>query len=58
MDLQFRFRESTLKHGVTEGDIRHAFENYRVIKQFENRENLKGDYYETSFHIRFNCAVF
>ena len=40
MDLQFRFRESALKHGVTEADIRHAFENYRTIRQFENRQNV------------------
>jgi hypothetical protein len=40
MDLQFRFRKSALKHEVTEGDIRYAFENYRVIRQFENRENV------------------
>jgi len=40
MDLQFRFRESALKHNVTEADIRHAFENYRTIRQFQNRENV------------------
>jgi hypothetical protein len=40
MDLQFRFCESALKHGVTEADIRHAFENYRTIRQFQNRENV------------------
>jgi hypothetical protein len=40
MDLQFRFRETALKHGVTEADIRHAFENNRVIRQFRNRENV------------------
>jgi len=40
MGLQFRFRESALKHGVTEADIRHAFENYRVIRQFQDRENV------------------
>jgi hypothetical protein len=40
MDLQFRFHESALKHGVTEADIRHAFENYGAIRQFQNRENV------------------
>jgi hypothetical protein len=40
MDLEFRFRESALKHNVTEADIRHAFENYRTIRQFQNRENV------------------
>ena len=40
MDLLFRFRESAFKHGVTETDIRHAFENYRTIRQFQERENV------------------
>ena len=40
MDLQFRFREAALKHKVTEADIRHAFENFRTIRQFQNRENV------------------
>jgi hypothetical protein len=40
MGLQFKFRESALKHNVTEADIRHAFENYRTIRQFQNRENV------------------
>jgi hypothetical protein len=40
MDLQFRFRESVLRHEVTEADIRHAFENHHVIRQFLNRENV------------------
>ena len=40
MDLQFRFRASALKHNVTEADVRHAFENYRTIRQFQNRENV------------------
>jgi len=39
MDLLFRFRESAFKHGFTEADIRHA-ENYRVIRQFQDRENV------------------
>jgi hypothetical protein len=40
MDLQFKFHESAFKHGVTEADIRHAFENYRTIRQFQDRENV------------------
>jgi len=40
MDLQFRFRESALRHEVTEADIRHAFDNHHVIRQFMNRENV------------------
>jgi hypothetical protein len=39
MDLQFRFRESALKHGVTEADIRHAFENYRFTGPYHDRGN-------------------
>ena len=53
MDLQFRFRETALKHGVTEADIRHAFENNHVIRQFLNGENVylleegeSGSYYD------------
>ena len=40
VDLQFRFRESALKHGVTEEDIRHAFGNYRTVRQLQGRENV------------------
>jgi hypothetical protein len=40
MDLQFRFRESAFKHGITKADIRHAFEHYRTIRQFQERENV------------------
>jgi hypothetical protein len=40
MELEFIFRESAFRHGVTEADIRHAFENYRTIKQFQERENV------------------
>ena len=40
MDSQFRFRESALKHGVTEADIRHAFENYRFIGPYHDRGNV------------------
>ena len=39
MDLQFRFRESALKHGLSEADIRHAFDTCRYIDQYKNREN-------------------
>jgi hypothetical protein len=51
MDLQFRFRESALKHGVSEEDIRHAFENYRTIRQFQNRENV---YLLIGFNLKAN----
>jgi hypothetical protein len=40
MDLQFRFRESSLKHGVTEADIRHAFETCCYVGQYLNRTNV------------------
>ena len=40
MDLQFRIRESALKHGVTEADIRHAFENNPFLAQYHDRENV------------------
>ena len=40
MELEYVFRESAFKHGITEADIRHAFENYRIIKQIQNRENV------------------
>jgi len=40
MDLQYRFHGSALKHGVTEADIRHAFETCRYIDQYKNRENV------------------
>jgi hypothetical protein len=38
MDLQFRFRESALKHEVTEADIRHAFE---IIELLGNSKTAK-----------------
>jgi len=40
MDVQFKIRETALKHGVAEADIRHVFENYRTIRQFKNREDV------------------
>jgi hypothetical protein len=40
MDLQYRIRESALKHGFTESDIRHAFNNYRYIGQYHDRGNV------------------
>jgi hypothetical protein len=51
MDLHFIFRESAFKHGVTEADIRHAFENYRTIRQFQNRENV---YLLIGFNLKAN----
>ncbi|MDR0444274.1 MAG: hypothetical protein LBH44_12815 [Treponema sp.] len=51
MELEFIFRESAFKHGVTEVDIRHAFENYRTIRQFRNRENV---YLLVGFNLKAN----
>jgi hypothetical protein len=51
MDLQFIFRESAFKHGVTEADIRNAFENYRTIRQLQERENV---YLLIGFNLKAN----
>ena len=51
MDLQFTIRESALRHNVTEADIRHAFENYRTIRQLEDRENV---YLLIGFNLKAN----
>jgi len=40
MGLQFRIRKTALKHKVTEADICHAFESFRTIRRFQNRENV------------------
>ena len=40
MELEIIFRESAFEHGVTEADIRHAFETCCFIDQYENRENV------------------
>jgi len=39
MELEFVFRETAFKHGLTEADIRHAFDTCRYIDQYKNREN-------------------
>ena len=51
MDLQFRFRKSAFKHGVTEADIRHAFEDYLTIRQLQARENV---YLLIGFNLKAN----
>jgi len=38
--LEFIFRDSAFIHGLTEADIRHAFETCCYIDQFKNRENV------------------
>ncbi|MCL1930258.1 MAG: hypothetical protein FWF55_00450 [Treponema sp.] len=40
MEPEFRFRKSAFKHGVTEADIRYAFETCCFIDRYKNRENV------------------
>jgi len=40
MELEFTFRKSAFKHGVTEADIRYAFENYGFTGPYHNRKNV------------------
>ena len=51
MGLQFRIRDSALKHGVTEADIHHAFEHNPFIAQYHDRENV---YLLLGFDIKAN----
>ncbi|MCL1928819.1 MAG: hypothetical protein FWG07_08530 [Treponema sp.] len=40
MELEFIFRDSALRHGITEVDIRHAFETCCYLGQYQNRTNV------------------
>ena len=40
MELEFTFCDSAFKRQLTEADIRHAFETYRHIGIYDNRENV------------------
>jgi hypothetical protein len=40
MELEFILRHSAFKHGLTEEDIRHAFETCRYMGQYGDRENV------------------
>jgi len=40
MELEFIIRESALKHGHKEADIRHAFKTCRYMGQYGDRENV------------------
>jgi len=40
MELEFIFRESAFEHGVTEADIRHAFETCCYVGQYQDRTNV------------------
>ena len=51
MEPELRFRESAFKHGVTEADIRYAFENFRIIRHLQDRENV---YLLIGFNLKAN----
>ena len=38
--MEFVFRDTAFKHGLTETDIRQAFETCCYIDQYKNRENV------------------
>ena len=40
MELDFVFRDTAFKHGLTEADIRHAFKTCCYLEPYENRENV------------------
>jgi len=40
MELEFIFRDTAFQHGVTEADIRHAFETCCYVGQYQNRTNV------------------
>ncbi|MDR1419719.1 MAG: hypothetical protein LBI86_05055 [Treponema sp.] len=40
MELEFVFRDTAFKHGLSEGDIRRAFETCRYMGQYGDRENV------------------
>ena len=40
MELEFVFRDTAFKHGVTEADIQHAFKTCCFIDLYKNRENV------------------
>jgi hypothetical protein len=40
MELEFIFRDTAFKHGLTEADILHAFETCCYVDQYKNRENV------------------
>jgi len=39
-ELDFVFRDSAFIHGITEADIRHAFETCCYMGQYQNRTNV------------------
>ena len=40
MELEFIFRDTAFKHGLTEADIRHAFKTCRHMGQYMDRTNV------------------
>jgi len=40
MEQEFIFRDSAFIHGITEADIRHAFETCRFVGQYQSRTNV------------------
>ena len=40
MEREFVFRNTAFQHGLTEADIRHAFETCCYVSQYENRTNV------------------
>jgi hypothetical protein len=40
MELDIVFHDSAFKHGLTESDIRHAFETCCYADEYKNRENV------------------
>ena len=40
MELEFVFRNTAFRHGLTEADIRHAFGTCCYVSQYENRTNV------------------
>jgi len=40
MEPEFIFRDTAFIHGLTEADIRHAFETCRYVGQYQNRTNV------------------
>ena len=40
MELEFIFRKTAFKHGLSEADILHAFKTCRYMGQYGDRENV------------------
>ena len=40
MELEFIFRDTAFKHGLTETDIRHVFDTCCYLEPYSNRDNV------------------